>query len=346
MPCGDSDARCAVRRHVLHGGEDDGRVLPSGVSGEDAPRQELHVLRDGGGGGSGGIPPVPAMPPELSPAPRMSEENAGLVRQFLARIQNDGLFDESLEDAADRLGVSSRHLRRAVEQECGVSPLELVRTTRLLFARRLLSTTTLPVSSVAFGSGFGSLARFNHDFRARYDTTPTEFRQRTSRAPCIGAGRNPVNAGVARTVCLGRGAGLSHQARHPGCGIGARWTVLPLAANRGRRGWIAVGRGKGGVDVEVSDGLATQLLPVAGRVRNLFDLDTNPDAIRSVLAKDELLRPMVERLPGLRVPGTCDPFELAVRAILGQQVTVAAASTLAGEWWRVSRNRRRSCRRA
>lgn len=267
--------------------------------------------------------------PELSPAPRLAGENTGLVRRFLALIQHDGLFEASLEQAADRMGVSSRHLRRAVEQECGVTPLELVLTTRLLFARRLLSTTSLPVSSVAFGSGFGSLARFNHAFRARYGATPSEFRRRTARG-------SPAKAGVRLTLAWREpyawDAVLGYLEKRciPGVEAVREGRYFRSLQFGSRRGWIAAGRGKQGVEVEVSDELANHLMPVAGRVRNLFDLETNPHAIHSALSADPLLRPMVERLPGLRVPGTCDPFELAVRAILGQQVTVTAAGTLAG----------------
>lgn len=268
--------------------------------------------------------------PELSPAPRLSEENAGLVRQFLARIQNDGLFEESLEDAAERLGVSSRHLRRAVEQECGVSPLELVRTTRLLFARRLLSTTSLPVASVAFGSGFGSLSRFNHDFRARYGATPSEFRSRTARA--TNGGGPGIEIALAWRAPYAWGAVLEYLAKRGIPGVetvrdGRYFRSLRIG---NRLGWIAAGPGDGGIRLQVSEDLSTQLLPVAGRVRNLFDLDTNPQAVQAVLGGDPVLGPIMERLPGLRVPGTCDPFELTIRAILGQQVTVAGASTLAG----------------
>src|SRR3974390_1204705 len=119
--------------------------------------------------------------PELSPVAR--EANGTIARRFVHDVQLDGLFGERLETAAARLGVSSRPLRRAVEQECGVSPFAVVETTRLLFARRLLSTTTLPISEIAFGSGFGSLARFNQSFRARYGIAPGAFRRETQKRP-------------------------------------------------------------------------------------------------------------------------------------------------------------------
>jgi AraC family transcriptional regulator, regulatory protein of adaptative response / DNA-3-methyladenine glycosylase II len=294
------------------------------------PRAEnCTFFETAGAAEAAGFRPCLRCRPELSPAPRIAEENAGVVRLFLAQIQHDGLFDASLEDAAARIGVSSRHLRRAVEQECGVSPLELVLTTRLLFARRLLSTTSLPVSRVAFGSGFGSLARFNHSFRARYGATPTEFRQRTRRADRGGGG---IRLTLSWREPYAWEAVIGYLAKRCIPGVeavrdGRYYRSLRMGDHTG---WIAAGRGDSGVEVEISESLATQLLPVAGRVRNLFDLDTNPEVIQSVLAGDPLLRPLVDGLPGLRVPGTCDPFELTVRAILGQQVTVAAASTLAG----------------
>jgi AraC family transcriptional regulator of adaptative response / DNA-3-methyladenine glycosylase II len=266
--------------------------------------------------------------PELSPADR--ETSGSLARRFVHEVQMDGLFGERLETAAARLGVSSRHLRRTVEQECGVSPLAVVETTRLLFARRLLSTTALPISQIAFGSGFGSLARFNYSFRTRYGTTPGAFRRET-----------------AKPAASGRGVRLALACREPFAwqALLAWWTKRAIPGLEavlegryyrtvrigGRTGWFAAGPVRGGtLEVEVADELATHLLPLAGRVRAMFDLDANPAPIAAVLMSDPAMRPLVEKTPGLRVPGAFDSFELAVRAILGQQVTVAAAGTLAG----------------
>jgi AraC family transcriptional regulator of adaptative response / DNA-3-methyladenine glycosylase II len=267
--------------------------------------------------------------PELSPGSHAPNGNADLAQQFMQQVQVDGLFGESIESAAQRLGVSSRHLRRVVEEQCGVSPIELVRTTRLLFARRLLSTTDLAISSIAFGSGFGSLARFNHAFRSQYALTPTEFRGRTSRLRSRGSA---VGLTLACREPFAWETMLEYLRKRAVPGVesvedGRYWRTMRVG---GQTGWLSVGRANGGIDVGVSDELATQLLAVAGRVRRMFDLDTSPESIGNVLRADRRLRPYVERNPGLRVPGSCDGFELTVRAILGQQVTVAAASTLSG----------------
>ncbi len=263
--------------------------------------------------------------PELSPAAH--QLNGGLAGRFVRDVQRDGLFGASLQQEAERLGVSSRHLRRAVELECGVTPLEMVTTTRLLFARRLLSETPLPVSSVAFGSGFGSLARFNHSFRSRYGATPTEFRGRTSKRAVEG-----VRLALTYREPFAWDALMRYWSKRAIAGVerveGHRYSRTVRFGNC--RGWISAAPVGGALELVVSDGLATCLLPVAGRVRAMFDLDANPAPIASVLADDPLLRPLVEATPGLRVPGAFDGFELALRAILGQQVTVAAASTLAG----------------
>ncbi|MBS1877641.1 MAG: helix-turn-helix domain-containing protein [Acidobacteria bacterium] len=263
--------------------------------------------------------------PERSPAAH--DGDGSLARRFLSDVQRDGLFGASVEQAANRLGVSSRHLRRAVERECGVTPVGMIRTTRLLFARRLLTETRLPISAIAFGSGFGSLARFNHCFRAHYGVAPSAFRVRASRPPAASlrltlAWREPFAwdalvrywstraiPGVERV----EGARYSRTVRYHGC-----------------RGWISASPAKGAVELTVSDSLAACLLPVAGQVRAMFDLDANPHPIAAALGADPLLAPLVRRTPGLRVPGAFDGFELALRAILGQQVTVAAATTLAG----------------
>lgn len=265
--------------------------------------------------------------PELSPS--ALHANGSLAMQFVSLVQRDGLFGESVESAAERLGVSSRHLRRTVEDECGVSPLQLIQTTRLLFARRLLSTTSLAVSRIAFGSGFNSLARFNHTFRSRYGMAPSAFRTQTTRRARHDDG---LRLTLAYREPFAWNALLEYWRKRAIPGVeavvdGRYWRTVRMGK---RSGWISAQANGRGLEVQVADELATHLLPLAGRVRAMFDLDANPEPIRSALATDPALLPLIERMPGLRVPGAFDGFELAVRAILGQQVSVAAASTLAG----------------
>ncbi len=266
--------------------------------------------------------------PELSPLVRAG--GGGLAGRFVEEVQRDGLFGESLASAASRLGVSSRHLRRTVEAECGVSPLQFVRTTRLLFARRLLSSTSLPVARIAFGSGFNSLARFNHSFRIHYGVAPTAFRRRTLKA----AGEDrAVHLSLAFREPLAWEPLLGYLSRRaiPGVEIvsGDRYSRTVRLGDR--CGWFSAGRLREGLlDVEISENLATHLLPLAGRMRAMFDLDADMGPVACALGADPKLRPLVENTPGLRVPGAFDPFELSVRAILGQQVRVEAANTLAG----------------
>mgnify|MGYP000998077163 CR=1 FL=1 len=269
--------------------------------------------------------------PEMSPGRRVTTApNDNLAERFLAQVQNDGLFGETLETVAYRLGVSSRHLRRVVEQQCGVGPHELVRSTRLLFARRLLSTTSMSVATIAYGAGFGSLSRFNEGFRERYSMTPSEFRERASIQE---DDRAAITLRIAAREPLAWSDMLEYLGLRCIPGVeavrdGKYWRTLRIGRHKG---WLSVARTQSGaVELEVSGGLAGPLIAVAGRVRNLFDLDTNPEPIAETLVADELLQPAVEGIPGLRIPGTCDGFELAVRAILGQQVTVRAATTLAG----------------
>lgn len=263
--------------------------------------------------------------PERSPAAADWRET--LAGRFVRDLQRDGLFGASIEEEARRLGVSSRHLRRAVEHECGVSPVEMVVTTRLLFARRLLLETSLPVSHIAFSSGFGSLARFNDAFRARYGTPPAAFRRSHDKTPTADirlalAYREPF-AWDALADYWSKRAIPGVERVDGGC---YRRTVRYA----GRRGWISVSPAGGCLELTISPGLAQCLLPIAGRVRAMFDLDASPAPIAAVLSRDPRLRPLIDKTPGMRVPGAFDGFELTIRAILGQQVTVAAASTLAG----------------
>ncbi len=277
---------------------------------------------------SAGYRPCLRCRPELSPS--VHEANGSLSRRFIKRVQIDGLFGESLESAATALGVSSRHLRRTVEEECGVSPLQIVETTRLLFARLLLSTTSIAVSRVAFGSGFGSLARFNHSFQKHYNMPPSAFRRRTLKSPVPGRG---ILLSLAYREPFAWNALLEYWAKRaiPGVEAVADRRYSRTVRIGGHCGWFSAGPARNRMlEVEISEDLATHLLPVVGRIRAMFDLDANPEPIATVLAADPVLRPLVRATEGLRVPGAFDGFELALRAVLGQQVTVAAASTLMG----------------
>jgi AraC family transcriptional regulator of adaptative response / DNA-3-methyladenine glycosylase II len=228
------------------------------------------------------------------------------------------------------MGIGSRQLRRVLRQELGVSPVELAQTHRLLLAKQLLTETRLPIVDVAFASGFASVRRFNALFRAQYRLTPRDLRKSSG----AGAGDASVRLTLSYRPPLAWPAMLRFLAARAVanvecvCGQSYSRTV----ALDGRRGWMKVepAAGKAALTVEVPMSLASVLPQLLAKLRNLFDLDARPDVIAEHLSSDAHLRAGFRQCPGLRVPGAFSGFELAVRAVLGQQVSVRAATTLAG----------------
>jgi AraC family transcriptional regulator of adaptative response / DNA-3-methyladenine glycosylase II len=269
--------------------------------------------------------------PELAPGKAPVDAARRLALAAAARIEAGALDNgEGLEALAAECGVSSRQLRRAVGHELGVGPAELAQTHRLLLAKQLLTETRLPIIRVAFASGFASVRRFNALFRSRYRLTPSQLRRTGKAASGEEAVRlrlsyRPPFAWDAMLRFLGgRGyAGVE-------CVLGSCY--LRTAAIGKYRGWLRVGpvEGRNVLAVEVSPALVPALAPLLARLRNLFDLSARPDVIESHLGGDPQIGRAVQACPGLRVPGAFDGFELAVRAVLGQQVTVRAATTVAG----------------
>ena len=269
--------------------------------------------------------------PELAPQTLAwsAQDASALLAQHAARLLDspDAWGDEvpSVAGLAARLGVSDRHLRRVFEAELGVSPMDWLQTRRLLAAKQLLADTRLPVAQVALAAGFASLRRFNAAFAAQYRMSPTALRRDGSEAkPGDGIAvtlgyRPPYDVREMLQFLQQRGiAGVEQidQSTHT--------VARTLRLDDDTRGWIACRfePEQHRVQVRVAESLAPQLPRVIARVRAWLDLDADPAAIHAVLGAD------FPALAGLRVPGTLDGFELAVRAVLGQQVTVAAARTL------------------
>lgn len=261
--------------------------------------------------------------PELAPGNSHIDAVSRLASAAAGRIEDGALTRGTVADLAADLGVTDRHLRRVLAAELGATPIQIAQTQRLLLAKRLLTDTRLTVTEVAFASGFESLRRFNFLFQERYRMRPTDLRRTRETGPqetltCDLAFRPPLEWRAllgflaARATC---GVELVEDAKyHRTVQIGkhAGWFVAGLSPNANT------------VRVEVSASLAPALLPLLSRVKRLFDLAADPCRIASDLGA------LAERHPGLRVPGAFDSFSLAVRAILGQQVSVRAASTLAG----------------
>jgi len=277
--------------------------------------------------------------PELAPGNAPVDKVDTLVTTATQRITEGALNDGSIDDLAAELGVTARHLRRATETRLGVSPVELAQSRRLALAKQLLQDTALPVTTIAFAAGFGSVRRFNAMFAAKMGIAPSELRRKApSTGPATGAitlrldYRPPYD--WSRLLEFLRGRAI------PGVELVADGTYRRIVALGEHAGEIAVrpattvgrARDRSALELALAPTLLPVVMPLVARVRRMFDLDARPDLIGRALARDKKLAPMIAARPGLRLPGAIDPFESAIRAMLGQQVSVAAATTLAGRF--------------
>ena len=279
---------------------------------------------------SAGFRPCLRCRPELAPGNASVDATSRLAQAAASLIEDAALEESNLAALAQRLGITDRHLRRAFGAEFGVSPVEFAQTQRLLLAKRLLTDTALPVTDIAFASGFGSVRRFNALFRERYRLQPKQLRRHAAApagedALAFELSFRPPYDWAAVSAFLGARAIAGVEALEDGI---YRRTARLRIERRTHTGWIAVAlsKTKPALRVTVSASLAKALPPVLSRVKALMDLACNPQEVAQGLGD------LAKANPGLRVPGAFDGFEVAVRAILGQQVTVAAARTVAGRF--------------
>lgn len=271
--------------------------------------------------------------PEASPGTPAWLGAPATVNRALKLISESALDDEGVENLAERLGVGGRHLRRLFLRYLGATPVAVAQTRRLHFAKKLIDETALSFADIAMASGYGSIRRFNETFLKVYGRPPRELRRETranSAAPEPGAYslrlpyRPPYDwESLIEFLALRATPGVE--------------TVSPDEYRRtieldGRTGSISVRRPKAGnyFDLFIRFPEPTALFRITERVRRIFDLGADPAEIGATLKHDSTLAPLVRKRPGMRVPGAWDGFEIGVRAILGQQVSVKAATTLAG----------------
>ena len=270
--------------------------------------------------------------PEASPGTPAWLGTSGVVSRALRLIADGALDGNGVDRLADRLGVTARHLRRLFLQHLGATPLQVALTRRVHFAKKLLDETTLAFGQVAVASGFGSLRRFNDHIRHTYTRTPTELR-RLARLSAIAdpecyrfrlAYRPPYDWDAVLHF-------LSIRAT-PGVESVETSRYRRTITVDGKHGVIDVSRLESGfaLGLEVRFPDPRALLFIVERVRRVFDLGADPAVIEEHLGADPLLRGPLTRHRGIRIPGAWDAFELAVRAILGQQISVRAATTIAG----------------
>lgn len=269
--------------------------------------------------------------PETSPDARDWNVASDVVRRAMELIDAGALDDGDVASLAARLHVGDRHLRRLFAMETGTSPNEIARHRRLRRARHLIESTDMPISDVAFSAGYASLRQFNDSIRTGFGTTPSALRRERKRgrlAPARLTVRlrltQPYDAyPIERFIASHITPGLEtfedgNYVRAFGWGENR---AVVRTARPGDAPYLSVG-------IEPLTGDAVN--GVISGVRRLFDLAASPAAIGATLRRDPILRPLVAKRPGMRVPGALEPFEAAVRVILGQQVSVAGANTIAG----------------
>ncbi len=291
--------------------------------------------------------------PELAPGLSLVDSSRALAGHAARQLEQAALQGVALPMAtvAAKLGVTDRHLRRIFQAQWGVSPLEYLTTQRLLHAKQLLTDTALPVAHVALACGYASLRRFNAAFLARYRMNPSALRSQgeTSARPNLTAGRAVPRAGRGVASTSPTTVHLSYRPPYDVQGVlrflarravpnlevvdlpALRYsrTLAATAAGLPLQGWITAQflPLRHAVQVQVAASLLPALGTVLQAIRRGLDLDADPGAIDTALNTPPHAVPVCA-VPGVRLPGTVDGFEAAVRVILGQHITVAAARTI------------------
>lgn len=270
--------------------------------------------------------------PELSPGDGTWRRGDATVARALKLIDAGALAEQPLSALADRVGVGERQLRRLFVERLGAAPLGVHATRRLLFAKQLLTETTLPITEIALAAGFGSLRRFNTTFREAYRMAPRDLRKRpatnSEETLTLRLGYRPPYDFMAMLAFL-RGRAL------PGVERVDDTSYARVFGPAEAPGWLRVSAWPEGrqdrehaLKLELHGAAPARLLDIVNRLRRMFDLDADPQAIAMALSTSPRLRPLLKKQPGLRLPSGWDGFEIGVRAIIGQQVSVVAARTL------------------
>jgi AraC family transcriptional regulator of adaptative response / DNA-3-methyladenine glycosylase II len=337
------DARVCDRARLARDSRFDGRffigVLSTGIycrpicPSPTSKRRNVRFFDSAAAAVEAGFRPCLRCRPETAPGTPAWSGTSTTVSRALRLIAEGALDERGIEELSGRLGVSSRHLHRLFLLHLGASPGAVAQTRRLHFAKQLISDTNLPMFRVAQASGFRSVRRFNDSIRSLYGRTPSELRRlRPVALPARSDEyvfrlpyRPPYDWESLLAFLGGRAI--------PGVEEVVSGAYRRSFALEGRHGILEVRHEKRvqALEARIRFSEPVSLLPIVTRLRAMFDLAADTSAIAQHFRRDLVLGRLVSKYPGLRVPGAWDGFELAVRAILGQQVSVAAASTLAGQ---------------
>ncbi len=296
-------------------------------------RENVEYFPTAAAAGEAGFRPCLRCRPECAPGTPAWAGTSTTVRRGLRLIESGALDSSNIEALADRLGVTSRHLRRLFTTHVGASPLAVAHTRRLHFAKRLIDDTTLPMTHIADAAGYGSVRRFNDAFRKVYGRSPRDLRRY-----CGEDAQPHPNAPLTVRLPYRRPFGWSSALRFhadratPGIESVSDGCYRRTLALGDTQGLVEVREDKmpGFLSLTLYGVEPGRLFEVIATARDVFDVDAPVAEIAAVLSEDPLLGKLLDGHPGIRVPGAWDGFELTVRAILGQQISVKAATTLAG----------------
>ncbi|HVR80506.1 MAG TPA: AlkA N-terminal domain-containing protein [Luteimonas sp.] len=291
-------------------------------------RENIAYYRNAAAAEAAGFRPCLRCRPELAPGDGAWRRGDATIARALKLIDEGLLAEQPLAALAERVHLGERQLRRLFVEHLGAPPIDVHGTRRLLFAKQLLTETTLPITQVALAAGFGSLRRFNTTFREAYRMAPRDLRKRpmidSGQALTLRLGYRPPYDFAALLEFL-RGRAL------PGVEAVDQASYARVIGPIETPGWLRVSAwpaGEHALKLELHGAPPTRLLEIVNRLRRMFDLDADPQAIAAALSGSPRLRPLLQQRPGLRLPSGWDGFEIAVRAVIGQQISVAAARTV------------------
>jgi len=298
-----------------------------------AKRQNVVFFPTAAAAAEAGFRPCLRCRPETAPGTPAWNGTSATVSRGLRLISEGALDEDSVEDLSTRLGVGPRHLHRLFLQHLGASPVAVAQTRRLHFAKQLISDTRLPMAQVALASGFQSIRRFNDTFSKLYRRSPTELRHlNKAAASCTEAGEYVFRLAYRPPYDWQSLLAFLAARATPGVEAVVDGVYRRSIAFDGQQGVLEIRQLKraNALEAHVFFSDPSKLLQIVTRLRAMFDLAADPTVIVRSFRRDPLLGPYMKEYAGLRIPGCWDGFELAVRAILGQQVTVRGATTLAG----------------
>lgn len=290
--------------------------------------QNIKYFHNAAAAEAAGFRPCLRCRPELSPGSAQWRRADDHVARALRAINEGALHDGGLEAVSARLGIGTRQLRRLFAQTFGTSPIAVATTQRLLFAKQLISETRMPMTQIAMASGFGSLRRFNAAFQTAYRMPPSRLR---AVEPTQSDDVLRLRLGYRPPFDFGSSLAFLRKRSIPGIEtVDDNCYRRELILSKGPA-WFEVRQiaGAHALQVTAHNITALDLADAVRRIRRLFDLDADPASVESALREDALFRGRNAFTAGLRIPGGYDGFEVAVRAVLGQQISVAATTTFA-----------------